>query len=752
MNNRIAWVRGGDCDNALDSKINHYTAPGTEVYAYTIPRNNLSGLNREDMTGVFSPLYNNFGVYFLLGDDCGRGIPVYVGRSGERDSEILKGLDRVKEHLTSDDKYKDDWERVVYFTTNTNSMSLGVTAELERQLILTVQNNSNLRSLNSVPGNIGNVPESSWINIFSSILSFMEYKAVNCPLLDTTNLKVDRHIIVNEAIKRNIVNSLQDNSIHISSNEISEDDRKCIEHYKQMQKVDGAKEKYYNSKILEVHGRLYQDKVYLIGESIYGKKSPIVLTPEHIAREMIYMIPIEKFKGDSKFICLESKDGAYACELIDILMSDDARLPINSDIRYADRMVRLEHIVKNMIYSICDSADLADYTIGKILIKIDYWVDKLNDKKYITKMNYNMPNVKSIFNIRNIIKERGALYVKNMVLKEFDLYNENGDMKFDAAVGNPPFQGESGKESIYPRFIELGISLSDTCCFITRDNWMAGKAFKDMREKMCNDGGVVELVHYPQAGEAFKDAKVATSIILWEKGYEGKTQYKSIINGEIHKTALINVGKSIVLTDSTDEEIVNVVKDYKKWNSVFNTRSYPFMDQRKRFDMNKTLEKDDENCIAIMANNEPTMYTSIFNFSNNANEVSQYKVVCGVIINDATEIKPGKVLTSIKALGPYCVSSESYSLLATFKTELEAVRCKKYFKSIVVRYLAKLTVNQRSNVTDNTVEFIPVVDFLNNEEINWELDGDAFDLELKNFFGFTDEQYKKMCSTVLAYD
>lgn len=749
--NNIVFTGGGDCEHEFDSQINHYIAPGTDINVYMIDRDKLSGLNRENMTGVFAPLYNNFGVYILKGKDFGRGIPVYVGRSGERSVDRLKGLDRVKQHLTSNDWYKEYWDTVIYFTTSINSMDLGVIAELERQLILTVKNNTNIMQLNSVPGNIGNVPRSSWVNIFSAILSFMECKTAGCPLLDTVNLTVDRSIVVNEAIERNEVNNIQNVAEQIVYTEISEEDRNILEHYKKMKKVDEKKEKYCNSRLMEVGGRVYYDTVYQVGESIYGKKSPIVLTPKHIAREMIDKIPLEKFRGDSKFLCLESKDGAYACELLDILMSDDKRLPINNDDKYTDKMYRLEHILTNMIYCVCDSVELTDYTIGKILYRADYWVDKLNTGKYITKMNCNLPNVKSIFNIRNIIKERGALYVKNNILKEFELYSEDVDMRFDAVVGNPPFQGESGRESIYHRFVELGILLSNTCCLITRDNWMAGKAFKGMREKICAEGGLVELVHYPQAGEAFKNAKVATSIMLWERGYSGKTHYKSIVNGEVTKETTITVGKSIVLTDNLDEEIVDVVKDYTKWNTVFNTRSYPFMDQRKRYQMYKTFDKDEENCIAIMANNEPTMYTSIYNFTNNVREVSQYKVVCGVVINDATEEKPGKVLTSIKALGPQCVSSESYSLLATFETEIEAVRCKKYFKSVPVRYLANLTVNQRSNVTDNTVEFIPVIDFLKNDGIDWSLDGDAFDIEIKNFFGFTDAQYEKMCKEVIAY-
>ena len=87
-------------------------------------------------------------------------------------------------------------------------------------------------------------------------------------------------------------------------------------------------------------------------------------------------------------------------------------------------------------------------------------------------------------------------------------------------------------------------------------------------------------------------------------------------------------------------------------------------------------------------------------FPNNS-DVEKYKVMCGVIINEAFIDAPDNVLTNIVALGRNTVASETWSLIATFESEQETLNCKKCLSTAIsmcrlrmMKKSLKLTIEQ----------------------------------------------------------
>ena len=133
-------------------------------------------------------------------------------------------------------------------------------------------------------------------------------------------------------------------------------------------------------------------------------------------------------------------------------------------------------------------------------------------------------------------------------------------------------------------------------------------------------------------------------------------------------------------------------------------------------------------------------------FPNNS-DVEKYKVMCGVIINEAFIDAPGNVLTNIVALGRNTVASETWSLIATFESEQETLNCKKYITSKFVRFIANQSVNGRSNVTDNTFECVPLQDFTSNSDIDWSQSVSDIDKQLYEKYGLKQEEMDYIEST-----
>lgn len=179
-------------------------------------------------------------------------------------------------------------------------------------------------------------------------------------------------------------------------------------------------------------------------------------------------------------------------------------------------------------------------------------------------------------------------------------------MKFDVVIGNPPYQDESGRASIYKDFVERSVELADVVSMITRDNWLNGKAFKSMRDKLTEYGAITDIVHYPKIGEVFPGIKVSAAYFLWKKGEEKKTQYIYIKDGNTVLTQELDLANGIIYKSEIAKSILTKVGNRSKWAQTYNTRSYPFMDQRKRYDMYSVDVKDEEHTIGVMVNGEKT--------------------------------------------------------------------------------------------------------------------------------------------------
>lgn len=325
-------------------------------------------------------------------------------------------------------------------------------------------------------------------------------------------------------------------------------------------------------------------------------------------------------------------------------------------------------------------------------------------------------------------------------------------MKFDVVIGNPPYQDESGRASVYKEFINTAIDLGDEVAMITRDNWMSGMDFEKVRNHMIENGSIMEIIHYPRVGEVFNSVQVAVAYFRWKKGIKHETKYTRIINGKASVPKVLNISDNTIFKNSIGEDIINKVGGLSDWSKTYQTRGYAFMEQRKYNrlkDGDSSIVKNDYYNVEIISNNpyEINICVSIDNFGNR-DEIEKYKVQCGVIVNEALDGKPGNVLTNIMHLPPNVVGSHTWALVATFDTEQEAIKCEKYIKTKFVRFLANQTVDNRSNVTANTFKFVPLQDFTSNSDIDWHLSIASIDQQLYKKYNLTPEEIAYIEGTI----
>lgn len=666
------------------------------IEAFYIPRKSIKEQEYRELN------IQGHSIYFLCGEDTEGKTRIYIGRSSDTTKNISI-FTRLSQHKNSTtEPYRDIWDSAIAISFKNLSFD-------------------EMRNLENY--------------FYKALLPEVKLNGIEP---DTNNYKYDdiKHKV--EYIKEFVDYILKENVFK--------------EQKKQEAKKAVSKLTYSEEELSNQGKRLVEKQFEVITE---------VQTPNDIIEKMLDLLPPEIWNPNTKFLDPACKSGEFLKAIFNRLMES----PLYNKIDYPNELERALYILSEQLYGVAltsESYELARKNMYKMIhiVKIVNFDLILKCFNTISKETDNLQQETDKTELRRIAKtlettrenlNRLGVYESNLADFIRNKFGEDKNMEFNVIIGNPPYQDESGKASLYDKFVNAAVELGDTVNMITRDNWLNGKAFEDMRNNLTENGLITDIVHYPKVGELFPQVKVAVAYFNWQKSEKGVTNYNSIKDGNIVMTQELDITSGVIYKSEIGKNIISKVGGRSNWAKLFNTRSYAFMDQRKRYEMDSVSTPDSQHTITVMINKDDPVYVSINNFTN-VSEVYKYKVLCGVKINEASVENPGNALTNIKAIPKGVVASETWSLIATFDTEEETVNCKKYIQTRLVRFLANQTVNVKSTVTDNTFLFVPVQDFTNNLDIDWSQSITEIDRQLYQKYKLTKTEIQYIESTIKSMD
>ena len=113
------------------------------------------------------------------------------------------------------------------------------------------------------------------------------------------------------------------------------------------------------------------------------------------------------------------------------------------------------------------------------------------------------------------------------------------EMKFNAVVGNPPYQimdgGGTGSSAtpIYNKFVDLAklLNPNNVSMIIPAKWYTGGKGLDDFRANMLNDKQLIKLFDYEDSRDCFPTVDIAGGVcyFLWNKGADNKCVVTSIL-------------------------------------------------------------------------------------------------------------------------------------------------------------------------------------------------------------------------------
>lgn len=461
-----------------------------------------------------------------------------------------------------------------------------------------------------------------------------------------------------------------------------------------------------------------------------------ILEPELIKQNEI---TDEVFKKNTHILEINSKSGLYALYCAYSVYRTRAKLELGPKPTREMEIDLWKKVLAENIFLICKTPmakriaqrTLAGFTGTKV--NAHYFEDLVNQLK-------NKPeNFISKVSKTNYWKKDG-----------------NEDMKFDAIVGNPPYQimatgDANGSDPIYHLFIDAACKLGEKVSFIhpARFLFNAGKTPKDWNEKMLNDEHYKVVQYWANSGDVFPtvDIKGGVAVTYWDKNktFEKIGTFTSYpeLNGIKKKAAPTEEINSLmsIMYNQTNFDLDVLLKEHPDYIKGIGSEGKDRRLEKNIFDKiplftEEKSNEDDIKILGVIKNKRcyrfiPRKYLDISH-----ENLMKYKVLVPRS-NGSGAI--GEVLSTPILGEPILGYTRTFLGIGAFDSKEEAENALKYVRTKFARtMLGILKITQ-----DNPIEtwrLVPLQDFTKNSDIDWSKSVSEIDKQLYKKYGLSAEE------------
>lgn len=439
---------------------------------------------------------------------------------------------------------------------------------------------------------------------------------------------------------------------------------------------------------------------------------------------------------NAKFLEINSKTGLYPLYITYTVY----RVLRQSNLRKTDAEL-WEKALKDSVFVICKTP-MAEYITKRTLA--GFKDIKVNAKYY--------PNL-----LKEAQESPKELAKKICDGIEFWKVGEK-EMKFDAVVGNPPYQVSregTSDESVYCYFMDLGFALSNKASFITPARFLfkAGNTPKLWMEKVLNDEHVKVIFYTNKSSDVFPNVDIKGGICITYRDAKenfGKigffTPFKELQN---IKQKVISRGdfkpiiSQIYLQNKFD--LTELYKDFPDLRKKIGSggkekRLTTSIFSLKEIFSTKQDDRHQAKIIGLIGNVRNFRFVNLKYLELHQN-FNKYKVILpksngsGAIGEVLSTPLIGEPLIGEPLIG----YTQSFMGIGAFETEQEATSAYKYICTKFCRtMLGILKVTQDNN--PDTWAFVPMQKFTNGSDIDWSTSVSEIDKQLYAKYGLTQEE------------
>ena len=368
-------------------------------------------------------------------------------------------------------------------------------------------------------------------------------------------------------------------------------------------------------------------------------------------------------------------------------------------------------------------------------------------------------NARYFENLINKITNQTQLFIKHAVNGRQYWKNPEleDNMKFNAIVGNPPYQltggsGGTNDSPIYQHFCQVAKKIKPNyISFVIPARWFAAgrdNLLGDFRKQMLNDGNVRKLITFEDSKALFSNVEIKGGCCYYmeDMTYQGDCEY-TFVENNVRQTEYLALNAFDVLI--RNPRLAQIVK---KVNAIsagisgvdtiisadtpFGIPTKPTNNAKVNFILHDTPISSDYVSLYYIENlKRHIAYIDSKHIKKNTQDIGKPKVFipeAGGSGNDP------KVLGVPEYAPSNTVCSQSY-LYAAFTTDEEAINFEKYIRTKFLRALVsakKIT----QHATNRVYGYVPLQDFTSASDIEWNRSVVEIDKQLYAKYGLTDAE------------
>lgn len=348
-------------------------------------------------------------------------------------------------------------------------------------------------------------------------------------------------------------------------------------------------------------------------------------------------------------------------------------------------------------------------------------------------------NIKNVQLIERASKDQEGLVKELKSAGFWKKKSSKQEMKFNAVVGNPPYQdnrtnSSSFASAIYPLFIDLGIKIDPNyLSLITPSRWMTktGQGVSNSwADKMIKCNHFKLMSDYLNATECFQNVEIKGGVnyFLYEPSYTGKCLYKISSNGVTasYHDYLDASEAGVVIRDATAISIVNKIAAVE--GSYYKDKSFAeLVGPVHLFDKDGQLGTKWNGYITTKDENHPIKYylnkkledcgyawISIEDIPKGFDSINLHKVYISEAYG-AGDSFPHQILGKPFYGEPNSVCSETYLCIGYKQTqklysEIECRNMVDYIKTKFFRFMV-FVKKKTQHCPSSVFQFVPLQDF-----------------------------------------
>lgn len=343
-------------------------------------------------------------------------------------------------------------------------------------------------------------------------------------------------------------------------------------------------------------------------------------------------------------------------------------------------------------------------------------------------------------------------------------------MKWDFAIGNPAYQDQTLGDNkgfappIYDKFIDAACEIADKVEMIhpARFLFNAGSTPKAWNEKMLNDPHFKVLEYEEDAAKVFSntDIKGGVAITYHDVGkdfgaigiFTPFSELNSLlqkVNEQENNRSIADIGVSGYSYHFT-ELVHKDHPEFLKAKIVVKGKEQPLISKGHEYDLKSNIIEKLPEIFLDAPLNDRKKYVIIVGRADNE-RVSKY--IRRDYINDVVNLDGyklflpkasgrgdfGEVLGPTMFATPAMGHTETFFSIGNFRTREESENLLKYLKGKFARTLLSV-LKKTQNITPGNFKYVPLQDFTDGSDINWNTSIANIDKQLYKKYGLSQEE------------